>query len=223
MFRAACKFSYSFFSGVVVALPIYVTVNDYICSVAYVNGSSMQPTLNPKGEKRTDVVFLDRWHVDYDDVNPGDVVAITSPNDRNVSFIKRIIGVEGDFVRTPRYKHDYAFIPRGHCWIEGDNSKSSLDSNSFGPVSVGLIKAKATHIIWPPSRWKRLECDIPSSRMPVDWGEHVKKQKKKKKSDSDDSETKLNIFLDIDNVTKLINNAELEKDEIDVEIDKDIS
>lgn len=120
----------------------------------------MQPTLNPNGRKQYDFVFIDRWHTLPNDIQAGDVVALTSPNNQNVSFIKRVIGVEGDFLNTPRYRHNYVIVPRGHCWVEGDNYRSSLDSNKFGPVSLGLIKGKATHIVWPPHRWTKLNSDI---------------------------------------------------------------
>lgn len=121
----------------------------------------MKPTLNPHGRKQSDFVFIDRWHVKPQEIRPGDVVALTSPNNRNISFIKRVIGVEGDFLNTPRYRLNSVMVPRGHCWVEGDNYRSSLDSNKFGPISMGLIKGKATYIIWPPSRWSKLDAIIP--------------------------------------------------------------
>ncbi|RMZ71914.1 mitochondrial inner membrane protease subunit 2 [Pyrenophora seminiperda CCB06] len=34
-------------------------------------------------------------------------------------------------------------VPYGHVWLEGDNGRSSLDSNYFGPVSRGLIQGVA--------------------------------------------------------------------------------
>ena len=90
-------------------------------------------------------------------------------------------------------------VPRGHCWVEGDNAAVSHDSNRFGPVRythrlsllclcfsfpsrtatlplfhlhlhfasqvpLGLVVSRATHIIWPPSRWRRL---TPESDYPV--------------------------------------------------------
>ena len=166
-FKILSKFSSSFLSGVVIGLPIYITVNDYVFCVARVEGTSMQPTLNPKFRKQSDVVILDRWNTNYDNIKRGDIVALTSPNNQNVSFIKRVIGLEGDVVETPRYRHSYVYIPRGHCWVEGDNSRSSLDSNSFGPVSLGLVKGRATHIVWPPKRWQSLEHILPEDRKPT--------------------------------------------------------
>ena len=180
------KLSYSFLSGFVVGLPVYITINDYLFSIARVEGSSMQPTLNPIKMGKSDVVFLDRWHVDYENISRGDIVAITSPYDQNVNFIKRIIGLEGDVVRTPRYKYKFAFVPRGHCWIEGDNSKSSLDSNSFGPISLGLIKGHATHIVWPPSRWKKLEHFVPINRLPTRLDKLNKREKRTVQSNDDE-------------------------------------
>jgi len=164
MFRSACRYSYSFFCGIVAGIPIYITVNDYLFSIARVEGTSMQPTLNPGTSKSGDYVLLNRWCVNYEDIKHGDIVAITSPRDFNTTFVKRIIGVEGDYVRTPRYKHNQVHVPRGHCWIEGDNSRSSLDSNSFGPVSVGMITALTTHVVWPPSRWQKLQFNVPNGR-----------------------------------------------------------
>lgn len=166
-FKMLSKFSSSFLSGVVIGLPIYITVNDYVFCVARVEGTSMQPTLNPKFRKQSDVVILDRLITNYDNIKRGDIVALTSPNNQNVSFIKRVIGLEGDVVETPRYRHSYVYIPRGHCWVEGDNSRSSLDSNSFGPVSLGLVKGRATHIVWPPKRWQSLEHILPEDRKPT--------------------------------------------------------
>lgn len=56
-------------------------------------------------------------------------------------------------------------VPQGHCWVEGDNHLQSMDSNAFGPVSVGLITARATYVVWPPKRWKHLQTELPSDRV----------------------------------------------------------
>lgn len=68
---------------------------------------------------------------------------------------------------TIGYKEPYIRVPEGHCWVEGDHTGSSMDSNSFGPVSLGLITARATCIVWPPSRWQYLQTRIPKQRRPI--------------------------------------------------------
>lgn len=40
-------------------------------------------------------------------------------------------------------------VPRGHVWIEGDNSENSSDSRYYGPIPQGLIRSKAIFRIWP--------------------------------------------------------------------------
>ena len=32
-------------------------------------------------------------------------------------------------------------------------------------MSLGLVQGKATHIVWPPGRWQRLENFIPEGRL----------------------------------------------------------
>lgn len=59
-----------------------------------------------------------------------------SPFKPEERLIKRLIAVGGDWVR-PQEGDKYATlrVPKGHCWVEGDNYGVSEDSNHFGPVS----------------------------------------------------------------------------------------
>ena len=45
-------------------------------------------------------------------------------------------------------------VPRGHVWLEGDNSENSLDSRTYGPVPMGLIRSRILCRLWPPSDFK---------------------------------------------------------------------
>lgn len=136
-------------------LPVGVTFFDSVGYVARVDGISMQPALNPlRGE--TDYVFLNKWAVRTYEVNRGDIIALVSPKDPEQTIIKRVVGLEGDVVSTSGYKSSYVRVPQGHCWVEGDHRGHSMDSNSFGPVALGLVTAKATFIVWPPARWQAL-------------------------------------------------------------------
>lgn len=62
------------------------------------------------------------------------VMLCSSPSNHKEKHIKRVIALPGDWIGI-RHTSDVLRIPDGHCWVEGDNPSSSMDSNSFGPVS----------------------------------------------------------------------------------------
>lgn len=150
------------FKSIIIGIPIGITFIDIVGYVARVEGSSMQPYLNP-GSK-TDYVFLNKWSVRKLDIKKGDVISLISPKNSEVKIIKRVIGLQGECIKTISFKRPVVKIPDGHCWVEGDHVGNSLDSNSFGPVSLGLVTAKAIAIVWPPSRWQILASDLPVDR-----------------------------------------------------------
>ncbi|XP_043280603.1 mitochondrial inner membrane protease subunit 2 [Venturia canescens] len=156
------------FRNILLGVPIGVTFLDTVGYVARVEGISMQPALNPD-DKQTDWVFLNRWAVRSYDVQYGDVVIFVSPKFPSQKLIKRIIGLSGDIVATIGYKSPVVEVPEGHCWVEGDHTGHSMDSNCFGPVSLGLVTAKATCIVWPPSRWQYLKSTVPENRKPINF------------------------------------------------------
>lgn len=45
-------------------------------------------------------------------------------------------------------------VPFNHVWLEGDadNPKKSLDSNTYGPVSISLITGRVMAVLWPRLR-----------------------------------------------------------------------
>ncbi|XP_042540621.1 mitochondrial inner membrane protease subunit 2 [Dipodomys spectabilis] len=157
----------AFYKGFFVAVPVAVTFLDRVACVARVEGASMQPSLNPGGSQSSDVVLLNHWKVRNFEVHRGDIVSLVSPKNPEQKIIKRVIALEGDIIRTIGHKNRYVKVPRGHIWVEGDHHGHSFDSNSFGPVSLGLLHALATHILWPPERWQKLESVLPPERFPV--------------------------------------------------------
>lgn len=152
--------------SVLFGIPVGITLFDSVGYVARVEGISMQPSLNPNCDE-VDYVFLNRWAVRTYNIARGEIISLISPKDPDQKIIKRVVGVEGDVIKTLGYKKPYVTIPEGHCWVEGDHTGHSLDSNSFGPISVGLVTAKASHIVWPPHRWQNLKHDLPEGRKPL--------------------------------------------------------
>lgn len=155
-----------FIKSIILGLPIGVTILDLIGYVARVDGISMQPVLNPD-RSQTDYVFLNRWAARSLDIKRGEIISLISPKDPDQIIIKRVVGIQGDIIATLGYRREVVRIPDGHCWVEGDHTGHSVDSNHFGPVSLGLITAKAACIVWPPSRWQCIRSVVPQSRIPL--------------------------------------------------------
>lgn len=141
-------------------VPVTVTFTERVASVSQVIGISMQPLLNPAylyNRGKTDWVLQNKLALSFEGIRKGDIVTFITPYDPRQMAVKRIIGMEGDLVRTRKDRDTSIIVPEGHVWVEGDNCRFSKDSNTYGPVSASLITSKATHVIWPPSRWQKLD------------------------------------------------------------------
>ena len=133
----------------------------------------MQPALNPRpsstkepssthqnpyysSSKRSEVVVLNRVF-NQSSIRRGEVVCLNSPTSRKL-IIKRVVGLEGDWI----IKKDgfYVHVPQGQCWIEGDNQANSIDSNSFGPVPLGLIRATVPYVVWPLNKARAVSKEL---------------------------------------------------------------
>lgn len=87
-------------------------------------------------------------------VERGDIIIAKCPTNPKEFVCKRVTALPGDKVRTGFVSTDV--VPRGHVWLEGDNSSNSLDSRSYGPVPQGLIRSRALLKVWPLSDVKVL-------------------------------------------------------------------
>ncbi|KAJ7949961.1 putative Mitochondrial inner membrane protease subunit [Quillaja saponaria] len=135
---------------------ITLTVADRYGSVVPVRGSSMSPTFNPRtssliGSISDDYVLVEKFCLEKYKFSHGDVVVFRSPLNHKEKHIKRIIALPGEWFGT-RHSYDVVKVPEGHCWVEGDNPASSMDSRSMGPIPLGLIQGRVTHVVWPPQR-----------------------------------------------------------------------
>eukprot|EP00002_Diphylleia_rotans_P009801 TRINITY_DN20142_c0_g1_i1.p1 TRINITY_DN20142_c0_g1~~TRINITY_DN20142_c0_g1_i1.p1 ORF type:complete len:161 (+),score=24.50 TRINITY_DN20142_c0_g1_i1:57-539(+) len=130
-----------------------VCASDLIGKPVKITGISMQPSLNPSLEAQdaSDVIFAVSTNIPGLRIDRGDVVVLEHPRELNKFLVKRILAREGDWVRV-RGDTRFAYVPKGHCWVEGDNLMDSRDSNNFGPVPLALVTHKASFIVWPPNR-----------------------------------------------------------------------
>ncbi|KAF2708634.1 LexA/Signal peptidase, partial [Pleomassaria siparia CBS 279.74] len=53
-------------------------------------------------------------------------------------------------------------VPHGHIWVEGDNWRHSLDSTTYGPISMGLVEGVVRYVWrkgWKPVGDDRTKAD----------------------------------------------------------------
>ncbi|KAL7424149.1 hypothetical protein Q5752_001734 [Cryptotrichosporon argae] len=138
-------------------VPVGVFFIRHVYSVANISGTSMQPTFNPHSATaplHKDVVLLERWSVALNHFHRGDVVTLWSPQNPDLLTTKRIVALEGDLVHPlPPSPPSPIRIPPGHCWVEGDSHYHTRDSNTYGPIPLGLITSRVAMVLWP---WKRV-------------------------------------------------------------------
>ena len=133
-----------------------------------VEGTSMLPLL--KNHERI-VVNKIAYHVES--IHRGDIIVFRYPLDPAESFIKRVIGLPGDWVSLrdgqvyvngrrlkepyvmPAYLDEETYSPvhvaPGHYYVLGDHRDFSSDSRTWGTVARKYIYGKAVFAYWPLS------------------------------------------------------------------------
>lgn len=135
-------------------VPVFYVISEHVSYIGVIDGISMKPTFNPDFSTSKDRVLLWKFNVKkLENLNVNDVVFLKSPINPNQIYTKRIKGMASDLI-IPRYPdtRSKVLIPLNHIWVEGDNVHS-IDSNTYGPVSTGMVVAKAVWILWPLSRF----------------------------------------------------------------------
>jgi signal peptidase I len=134
--------------------------------VARVEGLSMAPTLEDQ-----DRLIVNKLAYRIGEPRRGDIVMLYYPVDPDKSFVKRVIGEEGDQVRivdgrvfvndvpmqddfvAPEYRsHDEygpSVIPEGYYFVMGDHRNNSSDSRHWGFVPKKYIIGKVQLRWWP--------------------------------------------------------------------------
>lgn len=83
------------------------------------------------------------------------MLAFRSPSNPHQMSVKRIVGLPGDRITTrqPSLKSSQT-VPYNHVWLEGDNEdpRNSLDSNTYGPVSLSLLRGRVIAVLFPRFR-----------------------------------------------------------------------
>ena len=153
---------------VVLSSLLVFTVFLFFYQPVEVEGTSMLPLL--KNHERI-VVNKIVYHVES--IHRGDVIVFHYPLDPAESFIKRVIGLPGDWVSIkdgqvyvngkslsepyvlPAYLDDESYPPvhvaRNTYYVLGDHRDFSNDSREWGTVARKYVYGKAVFAYWPPS------------------------------------------------------------------------
>ncbi|MBI3955164.1 signal peptidase I [Candidatus Gottesmanbacteria bacterium] len=164
-------FFMDFMETIVVALSIFVVVYLFLVQPHEVKGSSMEINFH-----NNEYILTDK--ISYRFVNPkrGDVIIFKAPNNPDVDYIKRVIGLPGDTVKVEKgfvfvndrqlseyYLKEKTFlypgsfmleganitVPKDFLFVMGDNRTHSSDSREFGPIPEDSIIGKAFLRYWP--------------------------------------------------------------------------
>ena len=160
----------SFVFSIILILLVFV----FCFRVVGVDGESMMPTLNHGDWLTVRAINTE--------INRGDIVVITQPNERNEPLIKRVIAVGGDtldidfitgqvevngevidepYIMAPTHNQgDFnrpIKIPEGYVFAMGDNRAHSADSRRFGCIPYEKIEGKVVLRFWPLNKFGKVK------------------------------------------------------------------
>lgn len=103
----------------------------------------MEPTL-----ETNNILFTEHISPRLKKLRRGDIVIAKNPTNPKQNICKRIVALQGDMVKG-NFPSRKTFVPKGHVWLEGDNSSNSADSRVYGPVPQALIRSRVVCRVWP--------------------------------------------------------------------------
>ena len=134
-----------------------------------VDGPSMEPGLHTD-----EFVMVDKVAYLFSGPQRGDVVVFHYPLDTSKDFIKSVVGIPGDSIRTtssdvfvdgqvlhePYISRSFNFVSQAlklgpnQYFVIGDNRDNSLDSRTWGALDKSDIMGKAGAVYWPINQWE---------------------------------------------------------------------
>ncbi len=134
-----------------------------------VEGTSMMPELYNRER-----LFINKFVYRFEPIHRFDIVVFHYPLDPTKSYIKRVVGLPGEWVSIrngevyingkplkesfiPRSYLDQdnfraTYVPPHHYFVLGDHRDDSNDSREWGPVDRKYIYGKAVFVYWPLSQ-----------------------------------------------------------------------
>lgn len=161
---------FDFLQGIVAIAAVMVMVYLFIMSPQEVSGHSMEPNF-----QNGDYILTNKIVYKMKDPQRGDIIIFKSPKNKDIDYIKRVIGLPGETVMLKnqkfyingelleeRYEYNKPVyggsflqegveitVPEDHYFVSGDNRPGSSDSREFGPVSKYDFIGQAILRYWP--------------------------------------------------------------------------
>jgi signal peptidase I len=157
----------------VVSLAISAFIIIFLYQPVKVEGTSMMPSLEDQER-----IFVNKFVYRLEPIERGDIVVFRYPRDPSKSYIKRVIGMQGDDIRIDGgqvYVNgkalDESYVPSEytdqrsypdivvppHCYfVLGDHRSMSNDSRDFGSVNQSFIYGKAVFGYWTMEKMGRV-------------------------------------------------------------------
>lgn len=179
LIRKVFVFFFDILESIVVALAIFVVIYLFLYQPHQVKGGSMEPNFHD-GE----YILTDKISYRFGDPQLGDVVVFKSPQNKEIDYIKRIIGVPGDrvqllkgvfYINGKKLEENYIppenflyggsflregeeiVVPNNHYFVVGDNRPRSSDSREWGPIEKTDIIGRSFMRYFPFNRFGLIE------------------------------------------------------------------
>ncbi|MGH9406005.1 MAG: signal peptidase I [Terriglobia bacterium] len=153
----------------ILSLLVAFIVIVFLYQPVQVEGTSMMPEIY-----NHERIFINKFVYRFEPIRRFDIVVFHYPLDPAKSYIKRVVGLPGEWLRIqdgrvyvdgkalaesfipPSYlDHDTyprVYIPAAHYFVLGDHRDDSNDSREWGTVDRKYIYGKAVFVYWPFSQ-----------------------------------------------------------------------
>lgn len=169
--RSVAEFIWEMIQTALTVIIVVYLVKTFLFQLFIVDGQSMEPTLHDK-----EMLLVDKLSYHFRSPHRGEIIIFQKPNEPNVNFIKRVIGLPGETVviknsrvyiksnsasepyqideiylnpDTPTNGEEEIVIKPNEVFVMGDNRTNSQDSRVIGAIPYKSILGKALFTYWP--------------------------------------------------------------------------
>ncbi len=166
---------------------LFIVVYYFVMQPNEIRGASMDVTFHD-GE----YILISKLAYKFGSPTKGDVVVFRSPENKDIEYIKRIVGLPGDrvmvlggdvYVNGSKFPDSFAqhptttmeggyleegkeiVVPSDHLFVMGDNRPRSSDSRIFGPIPYADVIGKVFYRYFPAGRMGVIKNPIELSGM----------------------------------------------------------